>query len=81
MKVSRNKKLILQDFNQIQDGQSREDVFNTLDTPNKYTESNVSNQDSKIVSYTAVIKGDVGENFNIIFTGGKVSVKSQSSLK
>ncbi|WP_423774692.1 DUF3862 domain-containing protein [Bombilactobacillus mellifer] len=39
LKVSRNKKLILQDFNQIQDGQSREDVFNTLDTPNEYSES------------------------------------------
>lgn len=71
MKVSKNKKLILQDFNQIQDGQSR----------NEYSESNVSNQDSKIVSYTAGIKGDVGENFNITFTGWKVSVKSQSFPK
>lgn len=81
MKVSRNKKLILQDFNQIQDGQSREDVFNTLGTPNEYSESNVSNQDSKIGSYTAGIKDDVGENFNITFIGGKVSVNSQSSPK
>lgn len=53
----------------------------TLDTPNEYSESNVSNQDSKIVSYTAGIKGDVGENFNITFTGWKVSVESQSSPK
>ena len=56
-------------------------MFNTLDTPNEYSESNVSNQDSKIVSYTAGIKGDLGANFNIIFTGGKASVKSQSSPK
>ena len=81
LKVSRNKILTLQDFNQIQDGQSREDVFNTLDTPNEYSESNVSNQDSEIVSYTAGIKGDIWENFNITFTGGKVSAKSQSSPK
>lgn len=39
LKVSRNKILTLQDFNQIQDGQSREEVFNTLDTPNEYSES------------------------------------------
>lgn len=56
-------------------------MFNTLDTPNEYSESNVGNQDSKIVSYTAGIKGDIGENFNITFISGKVSVKSQSSLK
>lgn len=56
-------------------------MFNTLDTPNEYSESNVSNQDSKIVSYTAGIKGDIGENFNITFISGKVSIKSQSSLK
>lgn len=41
-------------------------MFNTLDTPNEYSESNVSNQDSKIVSYTAGIRGDLGTNFNII---------------
>ena len=56
-------------------------MFNTLDTPNEYSESNVSNQDSKIVSYTAGINGDIGKKFNITFIGGKVSVKSQSFLK
>lgn len=56
-------------------------MFNTLGKPNEYSKSNVGNQDSKMVSYTSGIKGDIGENFNITFIGGKVSVKSQSSPK
>ena len=56
-------------------------MFNTLGKPNEYSKSNFGNQDSKMVSYTSGVKGYLGANFNITFTGGKVSVKSQSFLK
>ena len=81
LKVQRNKKISLQDFNTIQNGQSKEEIFNKFGKPNQYSESKVGNQSSEMDSFTSNIKGETGANFNVTFTNGKVSGKSQTSMK
>ncbi|WP_125590531.1 DUF3862 domain-containing protein [Companilactobacillus jidongensis] len=81
LKVSRDKKITLDLYNQIQNGQSEQDVINLLGKPNGYSETSVENTASKVYSYTSDVKGDIGANIVITFTDGAVSSKNQLSVQ
>ena len=81
LKVNRSKKLSLSDFEAISDGQSQDDVKKKLGEPNGYTITDLAGYKSEVWEYTSGIKGSVGANFNITFTDGKVSGKSQYEMK
>lgn len=81
LKVNRSKKIALSDFEAISDGQSQEDIKKKFGEPNGYTITDLANYKSEVWDYTSGIKGSVGANFNITFTDGKVSGKSQYDMK
>lgn len=81
LKVKRNKKITLDLYNQIQNGQSEQDVINLLGKPNGYSETSVENTASKVYSYTSDVKGEIGANIVITFTDGAVSSKNQLSVQ
>ncbi|WP_334328773.1 DUF3862 domain-containing protein [Companilactobacillus sp. HBUAS59699] len=81
LKVKRNKKITLDLYNQIQNGQSEQDVVNLLGKPNGYSETSVENTTSKVYSYTSDVKGEIGANIVITFTDGAVSSKNQLSVQ
>ncbi|AXX65616.1 DUF3862 domain-containing protein [Bombilactobacillus bombi] len=81
LKVTRNKKISLDDFNSIQNGQSESDIINKFGQPNGYSETSIANHNSKQLTYNSDIKGDLGANFILTFTDGKVSGKTQTSMK
>lgn len=81
LKVNRSKKLSLSDFEAISDGQSQDDAKEKLGEPNGYTIVDLVGYKSEVWEYTSGIKSSVGANFNITFTDGKVSGKSQYGMK
>jgi len=81
LKVDRKDKITLEQFNQISNGTSEDDIISILGKPNGYSEVNLAGTNSKDYSYTSDVNGDVGANAIITFSNGVVSGKSQSGLK
>ncbi|MFT8555980.1 DUF3862 domain-containing protein [Liquorilactobacillus hordei] len=81
IKVSRTNKITLAQFNAIQNGASKTDIQKQFGDPNGYDLTNIGGQSSEMWSYTSGVNGDVGANFNITFTNGTVSGKTQVSMK
>ena len=52
-----------------------------FEDPNGYDLTNIDGQSSEMWSYTSGVNGDAGANFNITFTNGAVSGKTQLSMK
>ncbi|WP_246005625.1 DUF3862 domain-containing protein [Companilactobacillus insicii] len=81
LKVNRNKEINLDLYNQIQNGQSEQDIIHLLGKPNGYSETSVEGTASKVYSYTSDVKGEIGANIVITFTDGTVSSKNQLSVQ
>ncbi|MFT8882613.1 MAG: DUF3862 domain-containing protein [Liquorilactobacillus hordei] len=81
LKVSRSSKITLAQFNAIQNGASKTDIQKQFGDPNGYDLTNIGGQSSEMWSYTSSVNGDAGANFNITFTNGAVSGKTQLSMK
>lgn len=81
IKVDREKKITLADFNKIQNGMSKDNVKKLVGDPNGYDLSSIAGQTSNMWEYTSKVSGDIGANFNVTFTNDVVSGKSQSSMK
>ncbi|MDN2452562.1 DUF3862 domain-containing protein [Lactobacillus sp. UCMA15818] len=81
IKVTRSSKITLAQFNEIQNGASKTDIQKQFGDPNGYDLTNIGGQSSEMWSYTSGVNGDVGANFNITFTNGVVSGKTQVSMK
>lgn len=81
LKVRRDKKIALADFNKIQNGMSKDQVKEIIGSPNGYTISSIAGQTNDMWEYSSDINGNVGANFNITFTNDVVSGKSQSEMK
>lgn len=81
LKVKRDKKLTLADFNKIQNGMTKDQVKEIVGDPNDYSTSSIMGQTDDMWEYSSNISGDVGANFNVTFTNGTVSGQSQSSMK
>lgn len=79
LKVTRNTKLGLNEFNMIQNDQTQDDVISSLGKPNSYSET-IASQHTATLTYSSGINGQTGANFIINFENGKVSGKSQTGL-
>lgn len=82
LKVKRNSKITLDDYDSLQTGATKQDVLNKFGKPNGYTHTDILGEVSEDWSYTSDIKGDTGANFVISFNqNGTVSNKTQTSMK
>lgn len=81
LKVSRSKKITLNDFNTIQNGQTKSQIESKFGKPNGYDISTIAGQTTEIWTYTSGIKGSAGANFNVTFTNDAVSGMTQSSME
>ncbi|KRL63769.1 DUF3862 domain-containing protein [Lactobacillus psittaci] len=81
LKVKREKKISLSDFEAIQNGQTKDEIKKKFGNPNGYTITNISGHTSEMWDYTSDIKGELGANFNISFTNDQVSGKAQYEMK
>ncbi|KRM09566.1 DUF3862 domain-containing protein [Paucilactobacillus suebicus] len=81
LKVNRSSKITLDQFNAITNGTSQSDVQKQLGKPNGYDYTDIAGTTSDIWEYTSGVKGNAGANFNITFTNGVVSGKTQSSME
>lgn len=81
LKVSRSEKITLDKFNQVQNGQSEDDVIGALGKPNGIDESSIAGMSMKILAYTSGLDGDLGANVSVTLTNGAVSGESQTGLK
>ncbi|GEO77742.1 hypothetical protein FD29_GL001881 [Companilactobacillus mindensis DSM 14500] len=81
LKVTRNKKLSLADYEKIQNGDSETQLLQNLGKPNGYAESSVNNTTQKEYTYSSGLKGETGANFIVTITNDTVSGKSQTGLK
>lgn len=81
LKVNRSSKITLDQFNNLQNGTSKADVQKQFGKPNGYDYSNVGGQSDEMWEYTSDVNGSLGANFNVTFTNGVVSGKTQTSMK
>lgn len=81
LKVKRDNKIALADFNSITNGMTKVDVEKKFGKPNGYDLTNLAGYNSEIWMYTSDVKGDAGANFNITFTDDQVSGQTQTSMK
>lgn len=81
LKVSRSKKITLNDFNTIQNGQTKSQVESKFGKPDGYDISTIAGQTTEIWMYTSGIKGSAGANFNVTFSNDAVSGMTQSSME
>lgn len=81
LKITRNTKLGLNEYNMVQNDQSQADVISSLGKPNGYSEIIAAGTNTGTMTYSSGINGDTGSNFIINFENGKVSGKSQTGLK
>ncbi|MCC7666757.1 DUF3862 domain-containing protein [Liquorilactobacillus satsumensis] len=81
LKVNRNNKITLADFNGISNGVSKEDVQSKFGKPNGNSMTNIAGQSNEIWTYSSGINGNLGANFEITFTNNVVSGKTQTSMK
>ncbi|UQS82576.1 DUF3862 domain-containing protein [Bombilactobacillus folatiphilus] len=81
LKVKRDKKITLNDFNSIQNGQSIDDITKKFGQPNGYSETNIDGQESEDLTYDSGINGDMGANLIINTQNGQVSGKTQTQMK
>lgn len=82
LKVKRNSKITLDDYDKLQSGSSKQDVIDSFGKPNGYTNTNILGKVTEDWSYTSDVKGDSGANFIISFDeNGNVIDKTQTSMK
>ncbi|WP_165844398.1 DUF3862 domain-containing protein [Limosilactobacillus fermentum] len=81
LKAERKSKITLADYDNLQNGASKQDVIDAFGKPNGYTHTNILGKVTEDWSYTSDIKGDSGANFIISFEDGVVSGKTQTSMK
>lgn len=81
LKVNRKNKITLDSFGQIQNGQSEDDVKNTLGDPNGINTSTLAGTTITILTYTSGVKGSLGANATVTLTNGAVSGESQTGLE
>lgn len=81
IKVDRKNKIKKADVDSIQNGMSKDEITKKFGDPNGYDITNIVGQTDEMWSYDSDINGDAGANFNVTFTNGTVSGKSQTSMK
>lgn len=81
LKVSRKSKITLAQYNSIQNGFTRDQVTKAVGNPNGISISSIAGITSEMMTYSSDINGSLGANFIITLSNGKVSSKSQTSMK
>jgi len=80
-KLSRKQTIKLSDFNSFNDGLKYTDFTAKWGQPDYYDESLIAGDTTVIAGYTSGVKGGFGANFNVTFTNGALSGKTQSDMK
>lgn len=80
-KLSRKQKITLADFNGFANGLKYTDFTAKWGQPDYYDETLIGGSTTIVAGYTSGVKGDLGANFNVTFTNGALSGKTQSSMK
>lgn len=81
LKVTRNEKITLKKYQELQNGQTSNDVLNTLGNPNTYSESMINGTATKVFKYTTGLNGDQGAEITVTFNNDAVDGKNQTGLK
>lgn len=80
-KLSRKQNIKLSDFESFNNGMKYSDFTAKWGQPDYYNESLINGSTTIIAGYTSGVKGGLGANFNVTFTNGALSGKTQSDMK
>lgn len=80
-KLTRKNKITLEQFNNLQNGASYNDVINELGEPDDINESLIGGTKNVIASYISGMQGDLGANMTLTFDNDALTNKSQMNLK
>lgn len=80
-KLSRKQTIKLSDFDAFSNGTKYSDFTAKWGQPDYYNESLISGSTTIVAGYTSGVKGGLGANFNVTFTNGALSGKTQSGMK
>jgi len=75
--ITRKDKISLDTFNQIQNGQSEDDVKKLLGEPNGINTSSLAGTTITILTYTSGIKGNIGSNVTVTLTNGAITIRKK----